>query len=259
MTQEYTRAYLQLIEEVAEDGELTHKEIYQLAKWLNDNKEGRKAWPANQFLPLLKSVFSDGSIDKAEALQVGNLIQKTRREWARDHAQNAAPDDDMIPGAVRKFDDTTPRLPSIETILQIESFNEADITYEVDLTGPSCSCPDFSTYRSALPSGHISRCCKHIMQAYAEVRPPDGWPSWLDPFFEAGFRPLPSQQWSVFKTPAGNYLVSSENRSWGNVYASSGGNNQKYGYNVDEDRWSYGNEPPEAEMLASGIRKLSKC
>lgn len=86
MNTDYTHQYLSLIEEVAERGELTHKEIYKLAKWLNDNKDGRTTWPANQFLPLLKDVFADGKIDQSEARQVGRLIQKVRREWAREHA-----------------------------------------------------------------------------------------------------------------------------------------------------------------------------
>ncbi len=60
MKLDYTHEYLNLIEEVAEDGELTHKEIYRLAKWLNENKEGRKCWPANQFLPILKGQASTG-------------------------------------------------------------------------------------------------------------------------------------------------------------------------------------------------------
>lgn len=94
MKRDYTHEYLQLIEEIAEDGELTYREIYLLAKWLNENKESRQTWPANLFLPLLKDVFSDGKIDKSEALKVARLIQKVRRDWAREHAlTNAIPSD----------------------------------------------------------------------------------------------------------------------------------------------------------------------
>ena len=42
MDTNYTLVYLKLIEEVAQDGELNHKEIRQLAKWLNDNEEGSR-------------------------------------------------------------------------------------------------------------------------------------------------------------------------------------------------------------------------
>lgn len=259
MKRDYTNEYLQLIEEIAEDGELTHQEIYLLAKWLNENKEGRKTWPANLFLPILKEVFADGKIDKSEALLVGKLIQKVRRDWAREHAlTNAIPAENAIDRAIRFFDDATPRLPSIETVLNIASFNEPDLVYQINLSGPSCSCPDFKKNRHNLPFGHISRCCKHIMQAFSEVRPSNGWPSWLDPFIEAGFRPLPNQEWNVCHSTNRNYLVSSANREWANVYARVGDDGEKYGYNIVEDRWSYGNEPADAVTLTETIQKLSK-
>jgi hypothetical protein len=127
MKRDYRYEYLQLIEEIVEDGELTHQEIYLLAKWLNENKEGRKTWPANLFLPILKEVFADGEIDKLEALQVGRLIQKVRRDWARVHSlNNAIPAENAIDCAIRFFDDAKPRLPSIESVLNIASFNEPE-------------------------------------------------------------------------------------------------------------------------------------
>jgi len=86
MDTNYTLVYLKLIEEVAQDGELNHKEIRQLAKWLNENPEGRKSWPASMFFPLLKDVFADGQIERPEAEKVGRLIQRVRREWARENS-----------------------------------------------------------------------------------------------------------------------------------------------------------------------------
>jgi hypothetical protein len=259
MKRDYTQEYLQLIEEIAEDGELTNKEIVLLAKWLNENKEGRKTWPASLFLPILKDVFADGKIDKSEAHQVGKLIQKVRRQWSREQSlTNSIPSQSALDLAIRAFDDSKPRLPSIETVLPISSFNEPGMVYEVNLAGPSCSCPDFKHGRHLLPVGHISRCCKHIMQAFSEARPSNGWPSWLDSFVEAGFNPPQNQEWNIFHSKNGNYLVSSVIRDWGNVYARISGDNEKYGYNVVEKRWSYGNEPENAVALAKAIRKLSK-
>jgi hypothetical protein len=188
MTADLSIQYLDIIEKVAEDGELTYKEIYQLAKWLNDNKDGRQTWPASQFFPLLKSVLADGKIEKSEAQAVGQLIQKVRREWARENAiTGAKPRTSTIEVALVNFDDRQPRLPSIETSLNVASFSEPDLVYEIDFSGPSCSCPDFKSYRQHLPAGHISRCCKHIMQGYSELRPKDGWPSCLTRSWRLGF------------------------------------------------------------------------
>ena len=139
---DYTADYLRLIEDVAEDGELTHKEIFKLAKWINDNEDGRKTWPASLFFPLLKEVFADGKIEKGEARKVGRLIQKVRREWAREHALSGNRANETR-ADFRDFDDSRPLLPRIEITFPVASFNETDLVYEVDLAGPECSCPDF--------------------------------------------------------------------------------------------------------------------
>ncbi len=257
MKLDYTHEYLNLIEEVAEDGELTHNEIYRLAKWLNENKEGRKCWPANQFLTLLKDVFADGKIDKSEAMQVARLIQKVRREWAREHALSGSKPAENTIDCVNRFDDGSPRLPSMPMTLDVASFTEPDVVYQIDLSGPSCTCPDFKSYRQHLPVGHISRCCKHIMQGYSEIRPKSGWPSWLEPFLEAGFRPFPDQEWAVHKVNNCNYLVSSAHPEWGNVYAGIDGDSLKYGYSIFDERWSYGNEPDDAATLARAVCSIS--
>ena len=122
----YTLIYLKLIEEVAQDGELTHKEIYELAKWINENEAGRKTWPASQFLPLLKDVFADGKIEKSEAEQVGRLIQKVRREWSREHALAGSElDQSMLDNLITKFDVGQPKLPVIENEIEVSLPSES--------------------------------------------------------------------------------------------------------------------------------------
>lgn len=268
----YTLIYLKLIEEVAQDGELNHKEIKQLAKWLNDNEDGRKTWPASQFFPLLKDVFADGKIERPEAERVGRLIQKVRREWAREHALAGSKlDQTMLDNLITKFDLGQAKLPVIENQIEVssslgepdllgdsESSSEFDSVYQVDFSTPSCNCPDFKSNRQQLPVGHISRCCEHIIQGYSQVRPNEGWPSWLDSFLEAGFRPLPNQSWAVVESEKGNYLVSSAAPDWGNVYAKIDGEDVKHSYHVSEKRWAYDNVPDDAKTLAETINRLTK-
>ena len=276
----YTLIYLKLIEEVAQDGELNHKEIYQLAKWLNDNEAGRKTWPASQFFPLLKDVFADGKIERAEAERVGRLIQKTRREWAREHALSGSKSDpSSLDNVITKFDVGQPQLPVIENEIKVnvssssneldylsemEDLGDASLTdkaqgaYQVDFSTPSCSCPDFKSHRQHLPERHISRCCKHIIQGYSQIRPEEGWPGWLDSFLEAGFRPLPDQSWAIVESDKCNFLVSSAGPDWGNVYAEIDGDNTKYSYHISEKRWAYDNVPDEAQNLIDTIEHLTK-
>jgi hypothetical protein len=208
---------------------------------------------------LLKDVLADGKIEKSEAYQVGKLIQKVRREWAREHALSESKSlVDSKTVLTSQFDDSQPRLPRFAATIQVASSSETDMVYEVDFSGPSCTCPDFDSHRKNLPAGHPSRCCKHIIQGYSQVRSSKGWPSWLDAFLENGFfRTHPKQEWTVVKSGTTNYLVSSANPEWANVYAKIDGENVKYGYSIDEDRWSYGNKPNDANTLAKAIRKIS--
>lgn len=256
MNEQYTHQYLELIEDVAEDGELTYQEIYRLAKWLNENPHGRETWPANQFLPLLKSIFADGKIETSEAHAVAKMVQRVRREWARANLGQATAVED-VEIAIRDFDDSQPLLPLIPNIVQVTSFSEPGIVYNVDLSGPNCDCADFKSHRANLPVGHISRCCKHIMQSYSEIRPSTGWPSWLESLLEAGFKPYPAQAWQVYKSPSGIHLICSAHPTWGNVYSRIGDKPERYGYSIDEDRWSYGKEPIDAGPLARIVCSLS--
>lgn len=253
-----SNAFLDLVEEVAEDGELTYEEIRSLAKWLNENKTGRGDWPANEFYPLLKSAFADGKIERSEAQAIGKLIQKVLREWARQKAEDVSlTNESVVKSAIADFDDTQPKLPSIPIKLLVASLKDEDMTYEVDFSGPTCSCPDFKSRRSQFSEGSIPRCCKHIMQGYSELRPAIGWPSWLEPFLETGFRPLPSQKWAVLRCEYFTALVSSASPEWGNVYMLVDGESCKYGYSIDDERWSYGTAPKLANEFVKLIRRLT--
>ena len=258
MDTNYTLVYLKLIEEVAQDGELNHKEIRKLAKWLNDNEEGRKSWPASMFFPLLKDVFADGKIERPEAEKVGRLIQRVRREWARENSLCGAKlDPGQLDNLITKFDSSKPILPVIENQFEVAATGEPDSVFQVDFTQPSCNCDDFKTNRQHLPVGHISRCCQHIMLGYSQIRPEAGWPSWLDSLLEAGFEPLPNQKWTVIQLGEDNYLVSSADPDWGNIYAQVDGDDLKYSYHLAEKRWAYDHVPQNAETLIETVRKLS--
>jgi len=202
MDTNYTLVYLKLIEEVAQDGELNHKEIRQLAKWLNENPEGRKSWPASMFFPLLKDVFADGQIERPEAEKVGRLIQRVRREWARENSLCGSKLDlNQLDNLITKFDSSKPILPVIETDA--------------------------------------------------------GWPSWLDSLLEAGFRPLPNQKWAVAQLGEHNYLASSADPDWGNIYAQVDGEDLKYSYHLTEKRWAYDSVPQDAKSLIATVNELS--
>ena len=58
---------LVLCESIIEDGELTYDEIYQLAEWLNNDREACLHWPGNLLVEPLRKAWADGKITKTEA------------------------------------------------------------------------------------------------------------------------------------------------------------------------------------------------
>ncbi len=257
-----------MLEKVVEDGELTYKEILELAKWINENKSCRRLWPVNLFYDLLKRVLADGKIEENEARDVANLIQSIRREWIRKNVIVAPPVVEsrtiVAPPIVAPpiagspvFHIEQARLPSIPFQVLVPSGSEADVAYAIDLTGPTCTCPDFLSERSKLPKGDLSRCCTHVLQAFAQVRPKDGWTGWLDSFLELGIRPHPKTKWAVVKPDKDFVLISSAPQEWANVYLHSRSANERFGYSVIDGRWSYGTAPKNAAKLVAAIRKLN--
>ena len=98
----------------------------------------------------------------------------------------------------------------------------------------------------ALPTGHLTRCCKHTCGAYAQLEPSGGWPGWLGAFLRLSWTPHPKQKWLVLQIRPAWFvlqarsalvLISSAPNGWADVFASKDGCYDRYGYNVVEDRW----------------------
>jgi hypothetical protein len=135
----------------------------------------------------------------------------------------------------------------------------------VDLNGPTCTCPDFRSYRVGLPTGHLTRCCKHIFDAYAQLEPVEGWSGWLDSFLEVACPPHPHQNWRVVTIGQGwlgmrtaLVLISSAPSDWANVFAPSNGIYERYGYNVKQHRWAYEIEPAQGEKIGKAVVAFSR-
>jgi hypothetical protein len=198
--------------------------------------------------------LADGKIDVPEAREVARLIQSVLREWSKRNVPQRTPSNsEIVASSIGSFDMNSARIPSIPIQLSIPSHSEESVVYRVDLVGPSCDCPDFMSKRAKLPTGDLSRCCKHIMEGYTKLRPEIGWPGWLDAFFDAGIRPSPDQKWHVVRMLGEHALMSSANKGWVNLYTHDSDGNMKFGYNISERRWAYGTEPKYAKSIADHI------
>jgi hypothetical protein len=251
-----------LCERIIEDGELSYDEIYGLAEWLNAHQEACFNWPGNVLVGPLQEAWKDAKITKTEARQLARLIQKICKEWGKKQAEQAfAQAAEIALAAVQVLDLTQPRLPIIPFVSRIKSHSEKGKVYEVNLAGPTCTCPDWRNFRHRHPEQHLTRCCKHVFDAFSQFQPPLKWPGWLRSFFELAWTPHPQQQWVVLYVDHDLVLISNAPNGWANIFASDCGPYERYGYSVIERRWSYGIAPPndrriEKAVLAFAVHQL---
>lgn len=254
MTQVVSAQLIALCESILEDGEVSVDEVRRLRDWLDQHENERACWPGEIIADPVHAILADDRVTKTELRKVGALLRRVHREWVARRQESAR--QEAIATTARtlsELDLSLARLPSIPQTLRVRSHTEKDLVYDVDLTGPSCSCPDWTTQRSHLPVGDLSRCCKHVFDAFARTRPSDGWPEWLEAYFAQGWRPHPRTRWKVLNISGRFVLASTAPVAWANVFAPVASYYQRFGYSVVERRWSYGEEPDGAFYIANAI------
>jgi len=245
---------LSLCEAILEDGEVSIDEVRELGQWLAEHERGRRTWPGEILAQPIQQVLLNGRINKTELKKVSTLLRRVQKESALREGQKLK--QDAIAAAARAaatLDLSQARLPSVSVTLSVTSHSEKGVVYDVDLTGPSCNCPDWTRTRSVLPRGHLTRCCKHTFDAFSQIRPSVGWPGWLDAFLEEGWRSHPDTQWKVLDIAERQILASTAPVEWANVFAAGATGYQRFGFSIVERRWSYGVEPDGAVQIAKAI------
>lgn len=97
----------------------------------------------------LQKAWADGKITQTESQQLARLLLQIRKEAAkREVDQLAAQAVETASQTVQTFDLSRAKLPAIPFSTRIKSHTRKSEFYKVDLSGPSCSCPDFRS-----PSG----------------------------------------------------------------------------------------------------------
>jgi hypothetical protein len=259
---------LVVCESIIGDGELTYDELYRLADWLNNHHEACHHWPGNLLVEPLQRVWADGKITKTEARQVARLIVQIRKEAVKREGEAAfAQAIELAAETVRSFELARAQLPTFPLSPSIRSHTNRGASYEIDLRGPACTCPDFLSFRHRLPTGHLTRCCKHIFGAYDQLEPSGGWPGWLGAFLRLAWTPHPRQEWLVLNIRPAWFLlqarpnlvlISSAPNGWADVFAPDDGLYDRYGYNVTEDRWAYNIEPRDADRIKKAVSTFTK-
>jgi len=245
-----------LCEEILDDNEVTVEEVRRLGDWLTNHEDARRSWPGKELAAPVQEALLDDKVNKTELKRIASLVRRIQKEWVRrreEAVEKAALE--KAAASVRIMDLSSALLPIIPVTLRVDSHSDKNVFYEVDLSGPSCNCPDWKGARSHVPKGSLTRCCKHVLDAFGRLRPTDGWPGWLGAFLEQGWKPHPAKRWFVIPPGPNFTLASVGGNDWADVFAMATHDYQRFGYNIVELRWSYGQSPPEANAIEHVIHK----
>lgn len=156
-----------------------------------------------------------------------------------------------------------------EGLMKARSDRLDGMTYAVDLSSQTCSCPDFiETRKLSTQPGEMARLCKHLVRAMYLHNAFIGANSWIKVIAEEGCGG-PKLAWEVRLPTAKPMLVTLGNSSqWINVYAHTlrkgeryalaSGPIRQFGWAVNEHRWSYGEAPPGAGEIRSLLKELGR-
>jgi hypothetical protein len=250
-----------LCDSILDFGEITENDAYNLAEWLNNHREACFEWPGENLVRPLQEIWADGKVTVTELRRLTVLLRSIHKEWTkiqRDESTQRA--HRQVEELAARMPPSEPKLPSIQLLVQIKSHTDRDVRYDVDLSGPSCTCPDWRGCRYNLPTGHLTRCCKHIFDAYSQIVPRGSWPGWIGAYIASGWIVSPKTEWSLIPSGRITWLVSTPGgeNEWMNFYAQENDSYERFGYSLAEERWSYGIAPSSAkELLRIALSKLS--
>jgi len=241
-----------LCDSILDFGEVTENEAYNLADWLNKHDEACLLWPGEDLVRPLQEIWADGKVTRTELRRLTGLLRSIHKEWTKIQFDESMKQAHLrVQDLARHMPPTEPKLPPIGLTLPIKSHTQRDVRYNVDLSGPSCTCPDWRGCRADLPLGHLTRCCKHAFDAYSQIIPRGLWSGWIGAYVASGWTVNPKTEWSLISIDGAIWLVSTPagGDEWMNFYAEENGSYERFGYNLTQERWSYAIEPPSANKL----------
>lgn len=252
---------LRLIRRVTSDGELSIEEIWDLAEYLNGNDAAQHKWPGNRLWRQLERAFEDGEISDHEHQHLGDIIVEIE-EACSGISTGATQIEHRL--HLDELTITELKLPIINQTLFLEPRAGDEGKYTLDLRSHTCTCPDWFARHKNVPQGSPGRACKHIVRALNQARE-DGEPitkQWerrvtrlvnILAVLDLGADPLAN--WHHIAWAEGGAYVGWGKTDWASVFTRNAeGQYERYGYNLEDERWSYAESPPNAELIAGYLK-----
>ena len=251
---------LRFIRHITEDGILTDEEIWSLGNFLNEHPDAQSNWPGNILFEILQHVFDDGRLDPHEVEAIGYYLRGIELQCSFSTRDDAPASPREYPKDLH-FDVIEFRLPVLDNQVEVPPSMQFEKSHTVNLLKHECDCAEFAFKRRYLPEGSLGRACKHMVKA---LDAPDigcqipklDWNSKLFQLVQhhsemnRSLNPVPS--WKILKAEDFDCVVSwGGDHEWAHVYAENdSGGLERYGYNLQQNRWAYGAKPPAADALS---------
>lgn len=246
---------LRFIRSVTADGILDKTEIWDLASFLNANRDARHEWPGKVLWETLNSVFDDGDVTDEEMAAVGSMLRDIENECGtiqveRDAFETAA---EPARADAPKTAGQPYHLPKISR--NVELTDPIAGALEVDLSGQTCTCRDFAEHRQKSEIGDPGRLCGHLVRAFAEALTglgsvPVHTRSLLADLDRRGCGGEPGFTWQVFDFDGDHVLLGHGSIVWCHVYSPvDAGEYERFSYNREKKRWFFGDKPRHAAKL----------
>ena len=233
------------------DGDISDEDAWELGNFLNENPECCDEWPGDELASLLSKIFANGSVAEYELKQLASKLGSIEKKAFKIFNK------EQIADSIESFSPYDCILPSIPTVVSIKSDSNPDESYSVDLSVSSCSCSDWYGARRHFHPNSLNRCCKHVAYALHKIKKGSEYPEWLQRLIDEcrhskkGLNP--KARWTMVLVKNSPVIVSSGTGDWINVYAHCDGYFSKFGYNLKEQRWSYGMRPYYSATIKSAL------
>lgn len=116
----------------------------------------------------------------------------------------------------------------------------------------SCTCPDFKKRRANFDKTDPRRICKHLMKHVDPFDIQDQHLSDIYAFLKSNDLGYPTSE-KVFKTFGKDkvtaFIANDAQKKWIDVFTGQ----HRFGFNVDENRWSYKEEPKHGKIIGKWL------
>ena len=141
-----------------------------------------------------------------------------------------------------------------QTVKEVDSFSGVG-TYKVNLKKLKCNCPDFNKRRKKFSMDDSRRLCKHLMKSIDD--PYDYYNfavgNQVDYFQGKGIGfPCNNTKLTIsVDNETYTAYIDNDKEVWIDIFDEQ----DRYGFNVEEQRWSYGTSPSKGDRIIEPLTK----